>query len=114
MPDRRKPLVLISASTEKRGVEFDDLSLSLSQNYPLAIQACGGLPWVAPCIPDKNFVAESVARSDGILLTGGDDMQPKIYRKNVPKELAKTVHAADTKRDLFELMLVDEVFRQRK
>jgi putative glutamine amidotransferase len=114
MPSRRKPLVLISGSTEKRGVEFDDLSLSLSHNYPLAVQAGGGLPWVAPCIPDKSFVAESVARSNGILLTGGDDVQPKIYRKNVPRKLGKTVHAADTERDLFEFMLLDEVFRQRK
>jgi putative glutamine amidotransferase len=114
MPERRKPLVLISASTEKRGVEFEDLSLSLSHNYPLAVQAGGGLPWIAPCLPDKNFVAESVARSDGILLTGGDDVEPKIYRKDLPEQLAKTVHVADTQRDLFELMLVDEAFRQRK
>jgi putative glutamine amidotransferase len=114
MPTRRKPLILISGSTEKRGVEFDDLSLSLSHNYPRAIQAGGGLPWVAPCLPDKDFVAESIARCDGVLLTGGDDIQPKIYRKNLPQELAKTVHAADPDRDLFELMLVDEVFQQRK
>src|SRR5881409_2878005 len=114
MPTRRKPLVLISGSTERRGAEFNDLSLSLSHNYPRAVQAGGGLPWIAPCLPDKDFVAESVARCDGVLLTGGDDVQPKIYRKNLPESLAKTVHAADTERDLFELMLVDEVFRQRK
>src|SRR6185503_7594967 len=51
---------------------------------------------------------------DGVLLTGGDDLQPQIYRKNLSDDLARTVHAANPDRDLFELMLVDEVFRQRK
>jgi putative glutamine amidotransferase len=114
MPSSHKPLVLISGSTEQRGVEFDDLSLSLSMNYARAIQAGGGLPWVAPCIADKDFAAESVARCDGVLLTGGDDLDPRLYRKSVPEPIAKTVHAADPQRDLFELMLVDEVFRQKK
>jgi len=108
------PLILISGSTEKRGVEFDDLSLSLSMNYARAVQAGGGLPWVVPCLADKNFVAESVARCDGVVLTGGDDIEPKLYRKNLSADIAKTVHAADPERDLFELMLVDEVFRQKK
>jgi putative glutamine amidotransferase len=49
-----------------------------------------------------------------VLLTGGDDVDPKLYRKNVPPSLAKTVHAADAERDVFELMLVDEVFRRKK
>jgi putative glutamine amidotransferase len=114
MSSRRKPLVLISGSTEKRGVEFEDLSLSLSMNYARAVQAAGGLPWVVPCLSDKDFVEQSVARCDGVLLTGGDDIDPKLYRKNVPQPLAKTVHAAEPERDVFELMLVDEVFRQKK
>lgn len=114
MSNRRKPLVLISGSTEKRGVEFEDLSLSLSMNYARAVQAGGGLPWVVPCLADKDFVAESVARCDGVVLTGGDDIDPKVYGKEVPQSLAKTVHAVDPERDVFELMLVDEVFRQKK
>ncbi|MCI0744954.1 MAG: gamma-glutamyl-gamma-aminobutyrate hydrolase family protein [Verrucomicrobia subdivision 3 bacterium] len=107
-------MVLISGSTEKRGVEFHDLSMSLSLNYALAIQAGGGLPWVLPCVPEREVVAESVAKCDGVLLTGGDDVQPRIYRDDLPPALARTVHPADGERDLLELMLVDEVFRQRK
>ena len=114
MPKRTKPLILISGCTEKRGVEFTDFSLSLSHNYPLAIQSAGGTPVVAPCLADREFVAESVANCDGVLLTGGDDVQPKLYRKEIPQSLARTVHAADSERDAFELMLVDEVFRQKK
>lgn len=108
------PTILISGCTEKRGVEFDDASVSLSLNYPLAIQAAKGIPWLLPCVPDRDFVAESVRRSDGVMLTGGDDVQPELYRARLSRRLKKTVHAASPERDLFELMLVSEVFRQRK
>jgi putative glutamine amidotransferase len=109
-----RPLVLISGSTEDKGVEFADLSLSLSLNYPAALKAAGVTPWVLPCLPDKNFLTESVRRCDGVMLTGGDDVQPRLYATLLPSRLEKTVHAADPQRDLFELMLIDEVFRQRK
>ena len=114
MAQRNKPVVLISGCTEKRGVEFRDFSLNLSHNYPLAIKAGGGLPTVAPCIPERDFVAESVAKCDGVLLTGGEDVRTEIYRDDIPEALAKTVQPADPERDAFELMLIDEVFRQRK
>src|SRR6185503_16375781 len=108
------PGVLISGSTEQRGAEFADTSLSLSLNYPKAIKAGGGIPSVLPCIPDRDFIAEAVKRAEGILLTGGDDVAPSLYRKDLSADLQKTVHAAAPERDLFELMLIDEVFRQRK
>ena len=108
------PTILISGCTEKRGVEFDDASVSLSLNYPLAVRAAGGMPWLLPCVPDQNFVAESVRRSDGVMLTGGEDVQPELYRQSIPLELRKKVHAETPERDLFELMLVNEVLRQRK
>ena len=109
-----RPLVLISGSTEDKGVEFSDPSLSLSLNYPLALKTAGVMPWVLPCLPDEEFLADSVRRCDGVLLTGGDDVQPQLYAARLPSRLEKTVHAADPQRDLFELMLIDEVFRQRK
>src|SRR5260221_2468822 len=112
---RSAPHILISGSTEKRGAELSDFSLSLSLNYPLAVQAAGGMPWVLPCVPAPEFVAESVRRADGVLLTGGDDVHPELYRREkLPSALEKTVHAAAPERDLFELMLMDEVFRQGK
>jgi len=109
------PVILISASTDKRGVEFNDVSLSLSHNYPRAIVDSGGLPQILPCLPNPQFIEDSVRNCDGIMLTGGDDVQPGLYRKDtLPPDLQKTVSAAAPERDLFELMLIDEVFRQQK
>jgi len=110
-----KPVVLISGSTDKHGVEFSDSSMSLSLNYPLAIHRAGGVPQILPCLPDAGFVAESVRNSDGVLLTGGDYVQPELYtRDTLPEELQQTVRPAAPERDLVELLLIDEAFRQRK
>jgi putative glutamine amidotransferase len=111
---RKSPTILISGSTDDRGAEFTDYSLSLSMNYPQAIAAAGGMPWLLPCEPERRFVAEAVQRADGILLTGGDDVDPRRYTRALPPAVAKTVHRAHTARDSFEFMLVAETLRQRK
>lgn len=108
------PLILISPSTQKRGVEFEDNSVSLSNQYGLAVVAAGGLPWIAPALPAPELVAAMVARCDGVLLSGGDDIQPELYAPKVAPKLARTVSDTDPTRDLFELMLIAEIFRQGK
>jgi putative glutamine amidotransferase len=108
------PLILTSPSTQQKGVEFADSSISLSNQYSLALARAGGLPWVAPCITSKELIAESVSRADGVLLTGGDDIQPELYASNLDSRLRATVDGVDPVRDLFELMLIEEVFRQNK
>src|SRR5918999_5512180 len=95
----RRPLVLISGSIEKKGAEFSDLSTSLSLNYAKAVEAGGALPCILPCVPHRDVVAEAVSRCDGVLLTGGDDVDPSLYRKTLPEPLAKTVQAGQGERD---------------
>jgi len=110
----KPPLILISPSTQKRGVEFADNSVSLSNKYSMAVAAAGGLPWISPALPSLPLVAACVARADGVMLTGGDDLQPELYADKLSPKLRKTVSEPEPERDLFELMLVQEVFRQRK
>src|SRR5271168_828533 len=109
------PLILVSPSIEKRGVEFNDLSSSLSIRYELAILAAGGIPVVAPASTDRSVLAESVRRTDGVLLTGGDDINPGLYAdlyvQQLPKKILKTVgqtpdHGA---RDARELILIEQI-----
>lgn len=111
---KKAPLILISPSTDARGEEFADASISLSEAYQSAIVAAGGLPLVLPGIASAELLAECVSRCDGVLLTGGDDINPELYRDHLPARLRKTVGAAPVERDLRELILIDEVFQQRK
>ena len=108
------PLIVISAETELKGEEFGDLSTSLSTKYQNAVIAAGGLPLILPSVEDRTTLAECLRRADGILLTGGNDINPSLYGPKASAAIAKTLGLATGERDLRELVLVDEIFRQRK
>jgi putative glutamine amidotransferase len=110
----KPPLILVTPSTEQKGVEFGDTSLSLSEMYDRAVMAGGGLPLVMPCTTSRDMVAECVRRADGVLLTGGDDVNPALYADGSQPGRWRAVGRPDRDRDLRELMVIDEVFRQRK
>jgi putative glutamine amidotransferase len=112
----RKPLILITPSVQKRGVEFLDLSASLSIKYENAVLLGGGIPLTVPISTDKKILAEIVRRADGVLLTGGDDINPDLYDEALPAAIRKTIQQTPDggRRDLLELVLLGEVFRQRK
>jgi putative glutamine amidotransferase len=113
---KRPPLILISPSYELRGVEFSDLSMSLSLRYEQAVLAAGGLPLIGPATIDRRLLAESVRRVDGVLLTGGDDINPYLYETKLPRSIRKSVNTTPDggKRDTAELMLIAEIFCQQK
>jgi putative glutamine amidotransferase len=109
-------MILVSPGIEKRGFEFSDLSVSLAVRYEDAILAAGGIPVIAPVTTERALLAEAVRRTDGVLLTGGDDISPDLYEKNLPPQIRKTIQETpdDGGRDKRELVLISEIFRQKK
>jgi putative glutamine amidotransferase len=111
---KRRPVILITPSTESKGAEFSDASVSLSNRYTDAVIAAGGLPLIFPATTSRWVITEAVQWCDGVLLTGGDDIAPKLYAKDLPEELAKTVGPLEPDRDLWEAGLIADVFQQQK
>ncbi len=110
------PLILISPGIEQRGFEFSDLSVSLAVRYENAVHAAGGIAVIAPVTTDRALLAEAVRRTDGVLLTGGDDIDPALYDQTLSKKILKTVEQTPDGggRDERELILIREIFSQRK
>jgi putative glutamine amidotransferase len=110
------PLVLVSPNVEKKGDEFGDMSISLSETYQQALDAAGAIPVAMAANLSRQSIAQVVSRCDGVLLTGGEDVDPAIYGNGLSPKLRRTVNVTPDggKRDFRELMLIDEVFRQRK
>ncbi len=108
------PLILVTPCQQAAGAEFADASISLSNRYTQAINDTGGMPLVLPVTATRDQVAELVRRADGVLLTGGEDIELKHYAPATPAELAATLKDVEPERDVLELALVAEVFRQRK
>lgn len=111
---KRSPIILVTPSTDGKGEEFDDASISLSYRYTEAIIAAGGLPQIFPPTTSRAVAAEAVRRCDGVLMTGGNDINPKLYDPNLPEALEKTVGALEPDRDVWEKEIVAEIMAQRK
>src|SRR5256885_1038440 len=112
----KPPLILVSPGIEKAGFEFSDKSISLSEAYTRAVADAGGIPVIAPSDTARETMAECVRRCDCVLLTGGDDIEPELYDGNLPAKIRRTVEPTPDggERTLRELILIDEIFRQRK
>ena len=114
----RPPVVLVTADVEQEGKEFKDSSLSLSSNYLRAIIRSGGIPLTLPITAEPGVVEECVRRCDGVLLTGGDDINPGLYTNmaRLPAQVRRTLEVTPDggQRDYRELVLINETFRQRK
>ena len=110
------PLILVTPCIEMEGDEFGDVSISLSETYLMAVMGAGGVPVAMPATTSREVVAACVSRTDGVLMTGGEDINPGLYKKRLTRQLRRTVAVTPDggERDLREVMLVDEVFRQRK
>lgn len=105
---------MVTPSTEHKGAEFADASISLSNRYTDAVIAAGGLPQVFPATTSKSVIAEAVERCDGVLMTGGDDIDPKLYAKDLPEALSKTVGPLEPDRDTWETAMIAEVLERQK
>jgi putative glutamine amidotransferase len=110
------PLILVSPDVESKGKEHSDKSISLSARYLDALTRVGALPLAMPATMSRKVIAECVRRADGVLLTGGDDIDPRLYAARVSRTVRKTVNVTPDagERDFREVVLIDEVFRQRK
>ncbi len=113
---KRPPTILVSPDYASKGEEFSDPSLSLSEKYQQALMAAGGLPLTMPATTSRELIADCVRCCDGVLLTGGDDVEPRLYANGLPARVRQTVQVTPDggERDLREILLIDEVFRQRK
>ena len=95
----RRPLIAITATTEViRGL----LRVRVNEAYTRSVERAGMLPVVIPPFEDERRAAAIAADVDGILLTGGEDVDPARYGA-APGAETGSPHTA---RDRSEIALV--------
>jgi putative glutamine amidotransferase len=77
--------------------------------YAKAVERAGGLPLLIPYQTDLALIPQIVDQFDGILFTGGNDLDPALYGQQWHP---KAEHI-DPARQEFELALIAEVERRR-
>jgi putative glutamine amidotransferase len=95
----RRPLIGITIGPDDRR----ETHLSLRKDYLRAVEAAGGLPIVLP--PGRpEDAAPLLRRIQGLVLTGGEDVDPTLYGET----RHETVVDVTPERDAFELALTRE------
>jgi putative glutamine amidotransferase len=89
-------------------IELETNRFYLSRYYSEAVEAAGGLPVHIPLIPNPDFIRETAAGLDGILLPGSDsDVDPLRYGQE-PHARLGTVHPLKDETDLLVLKEIEE------
>lgn len=98
----RKPIIGITPSPVEEVLSHGTFTrYAMASTYTEAVEAAGGVPFVIP--PQSGNIDEIIGTIDGLLLSGGADVNPEIYGDD-------TVHArtygVNALRDELELALV--------
>ncbi|WOV85032.1 gamma-glutamyl-gamma-aminobutyrate hydrolase family protein [Sporosarcina jeotgali] len=83
-----KPIIGITSDIDENGETF------LKADYSRAVLRAGGLPVVLPA--GLEDIEEICGRIDGLLLTGGEDVNPLLFGEEPKKELGKIAPERDT------------------
>ena len=71
------------------------------KEYTDAVLAAGGLPVVLPLTDDEATLAAMLARVDGLVLTGGGDVDPAFFGGDVSNPALKSVSRLRDRMELF-------------
>jgi putative glutamine amidotransferase len=81
-----------------------------NMNYAQAVERAGGLPMLLPYRVDHALVPMYLDQLDGILFSGGDDLDPALYGQ---REWHPDANRIDPYRQSFELALLAAVEKRR-
>jgi putative glutamine amidotransferase len=103
----RKPLIGISTQREPAQMAYWQAVFALlNQDYIEAVTSSGGVAILLP--PQPNGAEEVVAALDGLILSGGPDVDPRLYGR----ELHQLTGAPRSDRDSWERALLQASLRR--
>ncbi len=88
---------------------FGDKGCELARGYYESIIASGGVPVIIPPSTDRDTMVNTLQNIDGLLLSGGGDMNP-LY---VGEEPSPKLHGINSERDLPELLLINLAYNRQ-
>ena len=106
-----KPFIGISGNIlrDNGGPYVDLLRSYVNQDYPRSIEETGGIPVIIPFTQNLDVARETVAKLDGLLLSGGHDVYPLHYGEEPLQGLGDVF----PERDQFDFALIKAAEEKR-
>ncbi|CTK37782.1 hypothetical protein ERS044152_00868 [Streptococcus pneumoniae] len=104
----KKPVIGITGN-EKTHPDDDIMMSYAAKGFVEGVKDAGGIPIILP-IGDQEMACHYISMIDKLILTGGQNVDPKFYGE------PKTIDSDDyhLQRDIFELALIKEAIKQKK
>lgn len=113
-----KPIIGITGNFIDRDRFFVDAGIGtkgqewsvLPNDYIKAVVRAGGVPLIIPVETDREILIEIGELIDGLILSGGEDVDPMIYG-SIPDDKTGRI---SPDRDDYELFLTDYIYKKTK
>jgi microsomal dipeptidase-like Zn-dependent dipeptidase/gamma-glutamyl-gamma-aminobutyrate hydrolase PuuD len=96
---RRQPVIGITGNFGEKGCE-------LAEGYYRSVQEAGATPVIIPPIEDRDVLIDTLSHIDGLLLSGGGDLNPLF----MDEEPVPALRGINPRRDKAELLMVRLAF----
>ena len=85
----KKPIIGINSSRVIRQDTLYSHSIveSLSSDYVESVIKAGGIPIILPIVSDEEYVRRQIETLDGVILSGGIDVNPLLYNEEPSSKL---------------------------
>lgn len=89
---------------------LNEKNLQVRMKYVNAISNENGVPIILPKLVDEAHIKAQIDSIDGLLLTGGDDVDPNLFGEDPHQRLGHI----EAGRDSYEMKLIDHALAQGK
>src|SRR5687767_4221292 len=100
----RRPLIGITMDSGDKPT-----AMQIFKDYCVAVDKAGGIPFPLPFVVNHELIPDLVDRLDGIIFSGGNDLDPAAWGETYEPDTAPI----EPKRQEFEFALMAEVEKWR-
>lgn len=82
----------------------------VNDDYIKAVSGCGAVPYIIPVLNDDEIIKEQIKNIDGLIMSGGYDINPLLWGEEPNEKLGDIM----PKRDTFDMKLLKYALEMKK
>ena len=82
----------------------------VNNDYVQSVVRAGGIPYIIPMVYDDEVIREQISHVDGVIMSGGHDVNPLLYGEEPRQELGGIM----PRRDTFDMKLIRNTIEMNK
>ena len=106
----KKPIIGITSAYEKEEGLRNYHRTTVSIDYTKSVVASGGIPLVIPVTKDREIIKAQLELIDGLILSGGADINPFLYGQ----DFKEGIGIISPERDECEMIILEEFLKTGK